>query len=135
MKKFLVLISVLFLQLFIVNPCFAIKIGLQTGVDRAYIGASTAAQIINVHTNRQIYRMDKMVGYEFRAYHNSIAIKIKGQYYNLASDSVTMKPASGGFISVKGRWYRGSFIVNNHNGELTVINKLDIDNYIRGVVP
>src|SRR5574344_956728 len=135
MKKILVIITIFCLQIIFVNPCFAIKIGLQNDVDRTYIGSSTSAQIINVHTNKLLYTMGKMQGYEFRAYHNSIAIKIQGQYYNLSTDSVTLKPSGGGYISAKNRWYRGFFILNNRGGSLTVINKLDIESYIKGVVP
>jgi stage II sporulation protein D len=135
MKKFLLLLSILLIQFLFVNPCYAIKIGLQDGVDRTYIGASTPARVINVHTNRLLYTMGKMQGYEFRAYHSGIAIKIQGQYYNLATDQVTIRPNSGGYISAKGRWYRGFFILTNRNGELVVINKIDIDSYIKGVVP
>jgi stage II sporulation protein D len=135
MKKFLLLLSILLIQFLFVNPCYAIKIGLQDGIDRTYIGASTPARVINVHTNRLLYTMGKMQGYEFRAYHSGIAIKIQGQYYNLATDQVTLRPSSGGYISAKGRWYRGFFILENRNGSLVVINKIDIDSYIKGVVP
>src|SRR5574344_1615150 len=135
MKKFLILATILFLQIIFVNPSYAIKIGLQNDIDRTYIGSSTVAPIINTHTNHTIYTLAKMQGYEIRAYHDLIAIKIQGQYYNLGTNSISIKPTGSGYISAKGRWYRGSFIVNNRNGSLTVINKLDIESYIKGVVP
>jgi len=135
MKKIFILITILFTQLLFINPCFAIKIGLQTSMDRTYIGASTQAQIINGRTNKLLYTMAGMKGYEFRAYKNGMAIKVQDKYFNLDSDYVVIKPCDGGFISVKNKWYRGFFIIYNKNGMLTVINNVNIEDYIRGVVP
>lgn len=135
MKRFLVLISVFLAQIIFISPCFAIKIGLQSNVEHTFIGASTQAQIVNARSDKLLYTMAKMKGYEFRAYKHSIAIKVQGKYFNLDSDYVVIKPTSGGYISVKGKWYRGFFIIYNKNGTLAVINKVDIENYIRGVVP
>lgn len=135
MKKFLILISLLFIQVIFVNPCFAIKVGLQTGTEKAYIGASTSAQVINARNNRLLYTMVGMKGYEFRAYKHSIAMKVLGSYFNLDSDYIVIKPSSSGYISVKNKWYRGFFIVYNKNGSLVVINDIDIENYLKGVVP
>ena len=128
---FLVFICVIF----IASPANAIKIGLVTNVDSVRLGASTAAPIINSHTNRTIYTLDPMRNYEFKAYNNLIAIKISGKYYNLDSDEVAVRPAENGFVSAKNKWYRGIFIIKNLNGQLVLINKLEIEEYLRGVVP
>lgn len=135
MKKFLVLILLILVQCFFTNPCFAIKIGLQNGVDRTYIGTSSQAQVLNANTNRLLYNMPAMKGFEFRAYKNLISIKIQGKYFNLDSNYVVIKPASGGYISAKGKWYRGFLILHNKNGALSVINNVNIEDYIKGVVP
>lgn len=135
MRKFLILTVLLLTQFAFANPCFAIKIGLQTGVEKTYIGTSTKGQIINGRTNKLLYQMASMKAYELKPYKNLIAIKILGKYFNLDTDYIVIKPEGSGFISVKKKWYRGFFIVYNHNGVLTVINKLDIEDYIKGVVP
>lgn len=122
-------------QSIFINPCFAIKIGLQNGVERSYIGTSTQAQVLNANTNKLLYTMAGMKGYEFRAYKNSVSIKVQGKYYNLGSDHVVIKPSSGGYISAKGRWYRGFFVIYNKGGSLIVINNVNIEEYIKGVVP
>ncbi len=134
MKKIGILI--VFICVFLVaSPANAIKIGLITNVDSLRLGASTAAPIINSHTNRMIYTLDPMRNYEFKAYNNYIAIKISGKYYNLDSDEVAVRPAVNGFVSAKNKWYRGIFIIKNINGQLVLINKLEIEEYLRGVVP
>lgn len=134
MKRVLILLILLLIQFFCVQPCFAIKIGLVTYASKVYIGTSKTGSIINARTNKLVYTLSQMKAYELRPYQNSIAIKIGSDYYNLGSDYIVVKPASG-FISVKGKWYRGSFMIYNMKGTLTVINHVDIEDYIRGVVP
>ena len=51
------------------------------------------------------------------------------------SDEIAIRPNGDGFVSAKSRWYRGIFIVKNVNGSLVLINKLNIESYLRGVVP
>lgn len=123
------------LMLFLVQPAFAIKIGLQTQVGRTFIGASTQAQIIDCRTNKLIFVMDKMKGYEFKPYHGIIAIKVDGQFKKIKSDKIVIKPEEGGFVSVKRKWYRGHFMLTNNGMGLTVINDIPIEEYLRGVVP
>lgn len=135
MKNLRILIIAFLLQILMVMPCYAIKIGLQTGVEKIFIGTSTQGQVINARTNKNLYTMPTMKAYEFRAYKKAIAIKVSGEYFDLGSDYIVVKPASNGFISTKGKWYRGFFVVYNINGRLTVINNVEIEDYIKGVVP
>jgi len=125
----------LVLYILIAAPCFAIKIGLQTRVNKTYIGASTPAEIIDVKTNKLLYVMDKMKGYELKPYHGMIAIKIDGQYRKIKTDQIVIKPEDNGFISVKRKWYRGHFKIINDGNALTVMNDISLEEYIRGVVP
>lgn len=134
MKKFLSILIVFLAQFVFSMPCFAIKIGLVSHANRVCVGTSSQGQVINAQNNKQLYMLDAMKAYEIRAYHNSIAIKIKNDYYDLKTNYVVIKPSSG-FVSVKGKWYRGDFMVCNKNGALTIINHVNIEDYIRGVVP
>lgn len=132
MKRFL---FTLILMLSFIQPCFAIKIGLQTDVNKTYLGASTKAQIIDCKTNKLIFTMEQMKAYEFKPYKNVIAIKINGDYRKISSNKIVIKPEEGGFVSVKKKWYRGHFQLTNSGNGLTVINDIPIELYIRGVVP
>lgn len=133
MKKILFLLTFLFV--FACNPCFAIKIGLQTQTETASVGASSAGTIIDANTNHTVCDLDAMKGYEIRPYHNLMAIKIDGNFYKINSDNIVIKPKTTGFVSVKGKWYRGILMVQNKNGKITVINNVPLDDYIKGVVP
>ncbi len=126
----------LFLSLLLlIQPCFAIKIGLQTQVGRTFIGASTKAEIIDCKTNKLVFVMDKMKGYEFKPYRGVIAIKVDGQYKKISSNKIVIKPEPNGFVSVKRKWYRGHFQLNNDGLGLTVINDVPLEKYLQGVVP
>lgn len=132
MKKVLLLF---FSYLFLCTPSFAIKIGLQTQVNRTFIGASTKAEIINCDTNKLIYVMEKMKGYEMKSYRGVIAIKVDGQWNKMNASKIIIKPEEGGFLSVKRKWYRGNFKIINDGLGLTVINDIPLEKYLRGVVP
>ena len=82
------------------TPAHAIKIGLLTNASRAYIGASTPAEVIDVRTNKLLFSMTKMQGYEFRVDGNSILVKIAGEWKRLPTDSIVVKPEIDGFVSV-----------------------------------
>ena len=128
-------LGLIFAFLFFTMPCFAIKIGLQTHVGRTYIGASTQAEIIDCNTNKLIFVMEKMKGYEMKPYRGMIAIKVDGEYKKIKSDKIVIKPEENGFVSVKHKWYRGHFKVVNDGSGLTVMNDIPLELYIRGVVP
>lgn len=135
MKK-IVIIFAIFLANFILQcPCYAIKIGLQTSVDRAGVGASVEAVLIDANTNKSVCTLEAMKGYEIRPYKNKIAIKFNGKYYKIDSDNVVLKTEKEGFLSVKNKWYRGIFMIQNKDGKLTIINNVDIEDYIKGVLP
>ena len=64
-----------------------------------------------------------------------MVINYKGNYYKINSDNIVIKPTSAGFVSAKGKWYRGIIMIQNKNGKLTVINNVPLEEYIKGVVP
>lgn len=132
MRRALILI---FTYLFFIMPCFAIKIGLQTQVNKTFIGASTKAEIFDCNTNKLLYNMEKMKGYELKPYRGTIAIKIDGKWHQIKTDKIVIKPEENGFVCVKRKWYRGKFKIINDDGKLTVMNDIDLELYLRGVVP
>lgn len=129
-----VVVLVLLFLVFI-EPAFAIKIGLLTHVNRAFIGASTKAEIINCDTNKLIFVMEKMKGYEFKPYHDVIAIKVDGEWKKMKASKIVIKPEENGFVSVKRKWYRGKFKVINDGLGLTVINDIPLENISKVLYP
>ena len=136
MQKVLILVAVIFVLVFNQSAyAHDIKIGLLTNVEKVHLGTSTYAPIINSHTNKSIYILDPMRNYEFKAYNDNILMRVGSKYYTLDTDEIAVRPENGGFVSAKNKWYRGIFILKNIGGSLVLINKLDVESYLRGVVP
>lgn len=135
MKKTLILLTIIIINLVLANPTYAIKIGLLTQVEEAGIGTNVNGRMIDTHTNKTVCNVDAMKGYMLVPYRNEIAIKSGSHFYTLETDSIVLRPDTDGFVSTKGKWYRGLLMIKNIDGKLTIINDIDLENYIKGVVP
>ena len=135
MKKILILLGILIVNIFISNPCYAIKIGLLTNVHRVGVGTDVAGRMISTYTNKTVATTVAMKGYILIPHKGDIAIESKGEIIPLNTDILVLRPDSDGFVSTKGKWYRGKLLIKNIKGSLTVINDLSVEEYIRGVVP
>lgn len=135
MKKLILLATVIFAMLFSINPCYAIKIGLITNASQIGVGSSKATSIIDANTNKTVCKLEAMKGYEIIPYKNTMAIRINGKFYQIYSDNIVIKPAKDGFVNAKRKWYRGYLIIQTKGNKLTVINNVDVEDYLKGVVP
>lgn len=135
MKKILVLLTILIINLILTNPCYAIKIGLLTQVEEVGVGTNVNGRMIDVNTNKTVCTSDAMKGYMLVPYKNEIAIKSGSHFYSLGTSSIVLRPDKDGYVSTKGKWYHGKLMVKNVGGKLTVINDIDLEDYIKGVVP
>ncbi len=135
MKKILIILTLLAVNLIIANPVYAIKIGLLTQVEEAGIGTNVNGRMIDVNTNKTVCTSDAMKGYTLVPYKDEIAVYSNGHYYALGTGALVLRPDTDGYVSTKGKWYRGKLIVKNVGGKLTVINDIDLESYIKGVVP
>ena len=135
MKKILVILTILICNLIISNPSYAIKIGLLTQVDEAGVGTNVNGRMIDVNTNKTVCTSDAMKGYVLVPYKNELAVKSGGHFYSLGTAAIVLRPDTNGYVSTKGKWYHGKLMVKNVNGKLIVINDVDLENYLKGVVP
>ena len=135
MKKIIIAFTILILNILIANPSYAIKIGLLTQVNEAGVGVNVNGRMIDVHTNKTVCTADAMRGYVLVPHNNEIAVKAGGKIYTLGTGAIVLRTDNDGFVSAKGKWYHGKLLIKNMNGKLTVINDIDLENYIKGVVP
>ena len=112
----------------------AIKIGLIENSENITIGASNSAMLIDGNQNKLLMTLDGMTAYKLKSTHNTIAIEINKKFYDTKTNKLLIRPGKNGFVSVKGKWYRGEFIVLNNN-KLTIINDVPLEQYLLGVVP
>lgn len=134
--KIFILIFGLFYGFFNIPKAHAIRIGLNEGIFRTYIGSSQNASFIDGNTGKLLFVSRSYFPYQIKAYGDSIAIKIKGRYYDCATNAVFVQnPESKGFLATKRKWYRGDIVIYNIKGRLTVVNSLPLEEYLLGVVP
>ena len=135
--KFNLLIIILGLFLIILNTqaAFAIRIGLSEGIKKTYVGSSQNASFRDANTGKLLFVSRSFYPYSIKAYDDSIAIKVKGRYYDCATNAIFIQnPESKGFLATKRKWYRGDIIIYNFGKKLTVVNSLPLEEYLLGVV-
>ncbi|HVO77223.1 MAG TPA: SpoIID/LytB domain-containing protein, partial [Candidatus Bathyarchaeia archaeon] len=63
------------------------------------------------------------------------AVLAAGRKRLISSGSIYVKPGAEGFVSVSGKAYRGIMLFKAVEGGVAAVNILDIDDYIKGVLP
>lgn len=130
------IIFIFFVMLFFVQNAYAIRIGLSEGVKKTYVGSSQNASFRDANTGKLLFISRSFFPYSIKAYGDSIAIKVKGRYYDCSTNAVYIQnPESRGFLATKKRWYRGDIVIYNIEGTLTIVNSLPLEEYLMGVVP
>lgn len=136
MKNFIRYFTCLILVMFLSLPSKAIRIGLIDGVKETKIAVSHEGSIYDAQTRAELLRLTPMVSYTLKSGRNSIQVKINRKYYNLNSKNIIIKThKKGGFCSAKNRWYRQELQVRKFSNTLTVINNINLELYLLGVVP
>lgn len=134
MKKFILL--GLFI-LFLIQPAYAIKVGLVLDDDKVYLGTATEGQIVDTTTSKQIMPLCKLTTYEIKSKRNHFEIRSEdSDKVKIENDRITIRTFdSNSYICVKQKWYKGTIHIINNNGNMTVINDVGIEDYVRGVTP
>lgn len=133
-RKNIIIIFILFL--FLTTKVYAIRIGLGEGVRHTYVGSSQNAEFSDAATGKLLFVSRSFLPYSIKAFGSSIAIKVKGRYYDCSTNAVFIhNPDKKGFLATKRRWYRGDIIIYNIGGTLTIVNSLPLEEYLLGVVP
>jgi len=119
-----------------VTPASAIKIGLYSGIDEFMFGTSKNGVIVDAASGKTITCVGPMKAYKIIHGDNSLVINLNGKNYTLNSNNVVIKTNDkDGLVYAKKHWYRGHFAVKNYSSGITLINDVDLESYIQGVVP
>lgn len=101
-----------------------------TGTSRFRVVDRASGEVIGTSSSGQIWRMQAKGAW--------IDVSAPGgAVQGLYTGPIQMNPlVRDGRIKAADREYRGSMeVVSNKNGKLTVVNIIDVENYLRGVVP
>lgn len=119
-----------------VLPANAIKIGLYTNANEVTIGSYKGGMIADLQSGQGIMTLSAMKPYKLTKYGNGFKIYSNGKQYQINSSYITIKPSgSDNMLFAKKGWYRGYFLAYNTGNGIILINDVDIESYIRGVVP
>lgn len=119
------------------RPANAIKVGLYTDCnDPVFIGVAKGGVIGDLRTDKYILVLSPMKPYKLRKAGDYMVITIDEKEYRIDSNEIIIRSTSEkDFVYTKRRWYRGNLIVRNTSSGMTVINDLEVEDYIKGVVP
>lgn len=135
MRVIFKLIFSILIVVFSIKPVFAIKIGLLTNVSSTPVAVSLAGYFIDGNTNREIYTYSPMQTCIITSNGSKLAAKINGKSYGLGTNYLIIKPGKNGFVFTKKKWYRGNLVIYRTSLGITVINDVDMESYLKGVVP
>lgn len=132
-----VLILILFSCALMTSSANAIKIGLYTNCDDAiYFGVSKPGALIDAESGTYLANLTAMKPYRIKSKGNYIQITLDGQDYRISSNKIIIKSTEAdGLVYTKRKWYKGELVAVSSSNGLTIINEVDLENYIKGVVP
>ena len=105
----------------------ALRILLQENAKQVPVGSSTTAVVKDAQGNA-LGEIEGMSA--FRAVGNGQGVKLG----NWQGSQLSIAPQNDGYVWIGNRWYRGKVRLVNRNSNLTVINKVDLEDYLYSVV-
>jgi stage II sporulation protein D len=140
MKHFYTLILAILLIILTAADALAfdIRIGLKTRVAKSSIGAQHDSAIVAKRTNKPLIKINRMEKYSVYAENNTVLIKKDSvnKVYNTGQDAIYIIPVdNNSLVYCDSRWYRGSLKLLAKGNYITVVNVVELEDYIKGVVP
>ena len=129
------ILLLILINLFFSLPACAIRIGLIEGAKETTVAVSLSGSIYDV-SGKELLRLQPMSAYVLKNSRKGIMVKINGKFYPLNSRKIKIKTQDPkGFVLAKKRWYRQELEVFKAERGLTVVNNINLELYLLGVVP
>lgn len=125
------------LERFAADPFVRVLLGTTSFGGKYDVAASSGAYLKNLATggvvslNPGTYRVKYLRSQKLYRITNLTSGRQVGSY----TGPVVFKPVSGGLLDYGGKSYRGTLLAKTSGTELYLINRLRMEDYIRGVVP
>lgn len=107
-----------------------IRVGLLQGQEIVTISAENDFVIKDIDNNKN-YKFDKSKNVQLRQSERKIYIDKKGK----ETTTLIVAVKNNAPVVVNNKHYRGTLIIQSHKAGLTVINRVLLEDYLRGVVP
>jgi stage II sporulation protein D len=113
-----------------------VRIGLKVDTAAVALSTTTAAQLLT-NDNKVVAELPANEVWTFRAAGETVIAETpSGRTYTVAPTPAKLQPAANGFVTVGNTAYRGEMILRRAgNDRITLINVLDMERYLIGVVP
>jgi stage II sporulation protein D len=109
-----------------------LRVGLLVGVDTARVESTGAVEVVD-EGGRLLARLRTGGGWTVRR--TPGGVEAEGQETVRARELLVFRPTDDGLIRVDGRAYRGAVLLRQGTRGVTVVNVLDLETYLLGVVP
>jgi len=115
----------------------AIKIGLYIETEESVsVGVSKGGVIADAESGNYIMLLNPMKPYKLKDKGEYMVISVDDSHYRINNRKIIIHSTrENGLVYTKNKWYRGQLLVLNTKKGLTVINEVELENYIKGVVP
>ncbi len=141
-KNHLILFLSVALLLFFASPatCIDIEIGLITSPQQIKLGSNQKAALINTLTKKEIGKTNKNEPLFVKNNGGLISVSLNKAENKLGAFTgpIAFIPENKiGLVHYNNKWYRGGFIIltNKDKSNITIVNKVDLEDYLLSVVP
>jgi stage II sporulation protein D len=104
-----------------------IRVGLSQGASEVIVGSSVPTSLLDGN-GRVLGQIPALQGFSATTAIGGVGLAGKKAW------QITLKPKENGFIYAGGRWYRGEVNLVRESGGITVINRLNIEDYLASVI-
>jgi stage II sporulation protein D len=104
-----------------------IRVGLSQGASDVMVGSSGPTSLLDGN-GRVLGQMPSLQGFSATATSGGVSVAGKKAW------QITLKPKENGFIYAGGRWYRGEVNLIRESSGMTVVNRLNIEDYLASVI-
>lgn len=111
------------------GPALAVefRISLSQEKENLIIGSSTPANIVNGQ-GKSVGTLPALEGFFAKSSPGAVT------FFGQKAWQLSIKPTEGGFVYIRDRWYRGQVRLIRTSAGINVINEIDLDDYLAGVV-
>jgi stage II sporulation protein D len=104
-----------------------VRVGLSQGASEVIVGSSTPTSLIDGN-GRVLGQLPALQGFAATTATGGVSVAGKKAW------QIVLKPKENGFIYAGGRWYRGEVDLVRESSGITVINRLNIEDYLASVI-
>lgn len=104
-----------------------LRVAIKQDVNEVTIGSSTSATVLD-SAGRSLGQLEGMQASLARSTGSGVAIG------GWQGNQIVIEPSGDGFVYIGDRWYRGNTVLVPTSGGLTVINQVDLEEYLYSVL-